>query len=151
MTLSLGLILALDAGHHRDDLYIFLNATMVTFVLKFNCQNWHLLGITLTTLTLFSDDTLTLTTLKLSWTFWKRYFCMNLKQPWHYSRTLHWLPWQYPWTVKREPCKLLKAVLRIRIQSYWVTRFRIREKTGSGSFIHKKTPIIIIFLLCKIV
>ena len=44
--------------------------------------------------------------------------------------------------------------LRIRIRSIWVTRtmIRIRENTGSGtgSFIHKKTSVIQIFWLRKI-
>ena len=49
------------------------------------------------------------------------------------------------------PENMFKAVLRIRIRSFWVTRIRIRENTGSGSFIYKKTPEILIFLLYKIV
>ena len=44
---------------------------------------------------------------------------------------------------------MFKAVLRIR--SFWVTRIRIRENTGSGSFIFKKTPEILIFSFYKIV
>ena len=40
-----------------------------------------------------------------------------------------------------------------RIRSFWVTRIRILENTRSrsGSFIHKKTPVIQIFSLNKIV
>ena len=53
------------------------------------------------------------------------------------------------------PGLYLQAVLRIRIRSFLVTRIRIwiRENTGSGSrsFIHKKTPVIQIFLLLKFV
>ena len=35
-----------------------------------------------------------------------------------------------------------------RIRSFWVTR--IRENTEAGSFIHKRTPVILIFSLYKI-
>ena len=38
-----------------------------------------------------------------------------------------------------------------RIRSFGVLRIRIRENTGSRSFIHKKTPVIQIFSVSKIV
>ena len=47
----------------------------------------------------------------------------------------------------------LRPVLRVRIrfQSFWVTRIRIRKNAGSGPFIHKRALVILIISLYKIV
>ena len=46
---------------------------------------------------------------------------------------------------RRNPYRALLPVLRIR--SFWVTRIRENTGSGSGSFIHKKTPCNLIFLV----